>query len=249
MKAICIIPARYGSKRFPGKALASDTGKPLIQHVYEAAARSLRLDLVLVATDDERILRAVEAFGGRCVMTRADHPCGTNRVAEAAEAYPDADVVINFQGDEPELDPALLDVLVDVMEANPGTEAATLAGPLDADEWADPNAVKVVLDARGNALYFSRAPIPYARDGEAGRVAAGLKHFGIYAYRAEALRDYAFLPSSPLERTERLEQLRWLEDGRRMFVLVTGQRPGGVDTPESYAAFVRRYRQSHLTTT
>ena len=249
MKAICIIPARYGSTRFPGKALASDTGKPLIQHVYEAAARSLRLDAVIVATDDDRIRRAVEAFGGRCVMTRADHPCGTNRVAEAAEAYPDADVVINFQGDEPELDPALLDALLDVMADNPDMPAATLAGPLAPEEWADPNAVKVVMDARGDALYFSRAAIPYARDGEASRVAAGLKHFGVYAYRAEALRDYAVMPPSPLERTERLEQLRWLEDGRRMFVLVTGQRPGGVDSPESYAAFVRRYRERHKAST
>lgn len=249
MKAICIIPARYGSKRFPGKPLASDTGKPLIQHVYEAAARSLRLDVVLVATDDDRIRRAVEAFGARCVMTRADHPCGTSRVAEAAEAYPDADVVINFQGDEPELDPALLDALVEAMEGDPAIEAATLAGPLAPEEWADPNAVKVVMDARGDALYFSRAAIPHARDGEASRVAAGLKHFGIYAYRAEALRDYALLPPSPLERIERLEQLRWLEDGRRMFVLVTDQRPGGIDTPESYAAFVRRYRERHNAST
>jgi len=249
MKAIGIIPARYGSKRFPGKALASDTGKPLIQHVYEAAARSRRLEVVVVATDDERIFRAVEAFGGRCIMTRSDHPCGTDRVAEAAQAYPDADVVVNFQGDEPELDPALLDALVEVMEANPGTEAATLAGPLAPEEWADPNAVKVVLDSRGHALYFSRAPIPYARDGEAGRAAAGLKHFGIYAYRAEALRDFAVMPPSPLERTERLEQLRWLEAGRRMFVRVTDQRPGGVDTLESYAAFVRRYRERHSAST
>jgi len=244
MKAICVIPARYGSKRFPGKPLASDTGKPLIQHCYEASARARRVDAVLVATDDDRIRDAVEAFGGRCVMTSPDHPCGTNRVAEAAEACADADVVINFQGDEPELDPSLLDALVRTLEANPAMQAATLAGPLDPEEWDDPNAVKVVMDARGDALYFSRAPIPHARDGEDGRVAPRLKHFGIYAYRAEALRDYAVLPPSPLERTERLEQLRWLEDGRRMFVLVTDAHPGGVDTPEDYAAFVRRYRDA-----
>lgn len=242
MNAICIIPARYGSKRFPGKPLASDTGRPLIQHVYEAAAAARRIDTVLVATDDDRIRDAVEGFGGRCVMTRADHPCGTSRVAEVAQAFPGADLVINFQGDEPDLDPALLDRLVEAMEADPSIEAATLAGPLADEEWDDAGAVKVVLGAAGDALYFSRAPVPHARDGEDSRQAPRLKHFGIYAYRAEALRDYARMPPSPLERTERLEQLRWLEHGRRMRVLVTDQRPGGIDTPEDYAAFVRRYR-------
>ncbi|MFO8011737.1 MAG: 3-deoxy-manno-octulosonate cytidylyltransferase [Phycisphaerae bacterium] len=242
MNVLCVIPARYGSKRFPGKPLASDTGRPLIQHVYEAAAAASRVDTVLVATDDERIRDAVQAFGGRCVMTRADHPCGTNRVAEAAEAFPDADLVINLQGDEPDLDPALLDALINTVEGDDSIEAATLAGPLADEEWDEPGAVKVVLDARGDALYFSRAPIPHARDGEASRRAPRLKHFGIYAYRMEALRDYAVMPPSPLERTERLEQLRWLECGRRMFVLVTDARPAGIDTPDDYAAFVRRWR-------
>jgi 3-deoxy-manno-octulosonate cytidylyltransferase (CMP-KDO synthetase) len=249
MNVLCVIPARYGSKRFPGKPLASDTGRPLIQHVYEAAAAASCVDTVLVATDDERIRDAVEAFGGRCVMTRADHPCGTNRVAEAAEAFPDADLVINLQGDEADLDPVLLDALVRTMEDSPSIEAATLAGPLADEEWDDPGAVKVVLDARGDALYFSRAPIPQARDGEASRKTPRLKHFGIYAYRIEALRDYAVMPPSPLERTERLEQLRWLECGRRMFVLVTDQHPGGIDTPEDYDAFVRRFRGGEGTDT
>jgi len=243
MNVLCVIPARYGSKRFPGKPLASDTGRPLIQHVCEAVAGASRVDAVVVATDDDRIRDAVEAFGGRCVMTRADHPCGTNRVAEAAETVGGADLVINVQGDEPDLDPALLDALVATMEDSPSVEAATLAGPLAEEEWADPGAVKVVLDGRGDALYFSRAPIPCARDGEASRKAPRLKHVGIYVYRAEALRDYAAMPPSPLERTERLEQLRWLEAGRRMFVLVTDQHPGGIDTPEDYAAFVRRRRR------
>ena len=242
---ICVIPARYGSKRFPGKPLASDTGKPLIQHVCEAAGRASRVDAVLVATDDERIRDAVEAFGGRAVMTATGHPCGTNRVAEAAETFPDARIVINFQGDEPELDPTLLDRLVDLLGADPSVEAATVAGPLAAAEASDPNAVKVVVGAAGDALYFSRAPIPWARDGEAARRAAMLKHFGIYAYRASALRDYAAMPQTPLEMTEKLEQLRWIENGRRMRVLVTDARPCGIDTPESYAAFVARYRESH----
>ena len=244
---ICVIPARYGSKRFPGKPLASDTGKPLIQHVCEAAAGATRVDAVLVATDDERIRDAVEAFGGRAVMTASEHPCGTNRVAEAAEAFPDARIVINFQGDEPELDPALLDRLVEAFDADPSLEAATLAGPLVPDEATDPNAVKVVVGAGGNALYFSRAPIPWARDGEAVRRAAMLKHFGIYAFRASALRAYAGMPQTPLEVTEKLEQLRWLENGRRMRVIVTSERPCGIDTPESYAAFVARYRKANPT--
>jgi len=241
MMVICVIPARYGSRRFPGKPLASDTGKPLIQHVCEAARRASCVDAVLVATDDERIRDAVEAFGGRAVMTASEHPCGTDRVAEAAEAFPDARIVINFQGDEPELDPALLDRLVDLLGADPSVEAATVAGPLEPGEVNDPNAVKVVVGAGGDALYFSRAPIPWARDGEATRRAPMLKHFGIYAYRASALRACAAMPQAPLEMTEKLEQLRWIENGRRMRVLVTDARPCGIDTKEDYLAFVKRY--------
>ena len=244
MKVICVIPARYGSRRFPGKPLASETGKPLIQHVYEAAARARRGDAVLVATDDERIRRAVEGFGGRVVMTAAEHPCGTNRVAEAARAFPDARLVINFQGDEPELDARLLDIMVEAMAKERSIQAATIAGPLAPEEFTDPHSVKVALAASGDALYFSRAPIPWARDGEQDRAAPRLKHFGIYAYRAAALQDYAAMPVSPLEKTEKLEQLRWLEHGRRMRVLVTDQRPCSIDTPESYAAFVARYRKN-----
>ncbi|HUX00037.1 MAG: 3-deoxy-manno-octulosonate cytidylyltransferase [Phycisphaerae bacterium] len=243
MSVLCVIPARYGSKRFPGKALASQTGRPLIQHVVEAATRARRVDTVVVATDDERIRRAVEAFGGRVVMTRPDHACGTSRVAEAAEAFPDAEIVVNLQGDEPELDPALLDRLVDEMQKDPKIELATLAGPLAPEAAANPNAVKVVLTVEGDALYFSRAPIPLARDGEGARRAPLLLHFGIYGFRAEALRAYARMAQTPLEWTERLEQLRWLEHGRRIRVLVTDHRPVGVDTPEAYAEFVSRYGQ------
>jgi 3-deoxy-manno-octulosonate cytidylyltransferase (CMP-KDO synthetase) len=243
MKVICVIPARFGSKRFPGKALASETGKPLIQHVYEAAARARRLDVVLVATDDVRIRAAVEKFGGCVVMTRPDHPCGTSRVAEAARAFPDAEIVVNFQGDEPELDPHLLDLVVDAMQKDPGIEAATVAGPLAPKEVNDPNSVKVAMAVGGDALYFSRAPIPWARDGETDRHAPMLKHFGIYAYRAAAIQEYAAMAPTPLEQTEKLEQLRWLENGRRMRVLVTDRRPAGIDSPEDYAAFVARYKK------
>jgi 3-deoxy-manno-octulosonate cytidylyltransferase (CMP-KDO synthetase) len=215
--------------------------------VYEAAARAKTVDAVLVATDDDRIRAAVETFGGRAVMTRPDHPCGTNRAAEAAREFPEAEIVVNFQGDEPELDPALLDLVVGLMQNNPHIEAATLAGPLAPEELADPNSVKVVLDKACWALYFSRAPVPWARDGPAERRARLLKHFGIYGYRAAALRDYAAMRQTPLELTEKLEQLRWLENGRRMFVVLTDRRPAGVDTPEDYAAFVERYRESTRT--
>lgn len=242
MRVICIIPARYGSKRFPGKPLACETGKPLIQHVYEAASAAGRVDAVVVATDDARIAAAVEGFGGRSVMTRAEHPCGTNRVAEAAETFPEAEVVINFQGDEPELDPSLLDRLVGVFDADPSVEVATLAGPLEPEERADPNAVKVALAGDGDALYFSRAAIPFARDGEESRRAPLLRHFGIYAFCAAALCEYAAMAQTPVELTEKLEQLRWLEHGRRIRVLVTDARPGGIDSPEDYAAFVARHR-------
>ena len=247
MKVICVIPARYGSKRFPGKSLASETGKPLIQHVYEAARRARRVEAILVATDDERIRAAVEKFGGKVVMTRADHPCGTNRVAEAAAAFPEAEIVINLQGDEPELDARLLDLVVETMARNPSVEAATVAGPLAPEEVADPGCVKVVFGVSGDALYFSRLAIPLARDGEGDRHAPLLKHFGIYAYRAAALRDYAAMPQTPLERTEKLEQLRWLEHGRRIRVIVTDRSPIGVDTPEDYAAFVARHRKAMRT--
>jgi len=245
MKVICVIPARYGSSRFPGKPLASETGKPLIQHVYEAAARARKVDAVLVATDDERIRSAVEAFGGRAVMTRSEHPCGTDRVAEAARAMPEAEIVINLQGDEAALDASLLDRLVEAMQADGSIEAATVAGPAAPEDASDPDSVKVALAAGGDALYFSRAPIPWSRDGEASRRAPVLKHFGIYAYRAAAIQAYAAMPQTALELTERLEQLRWLENGRRMRVLVTDQRPAGVDTPESYAAFVARWKAAH----
>jgi 3-deoxy-manno-octulosonate cytidylyltransferase (CMP-KDO synthetase) len=242
MNVLCVIPVRYGSKRFPGKPLASETGKPLIRHVWEAAGRAGRIGTVVVATDDPRIQAAVEAFGGRALLTRPDHPCGTDRAAEAARGFPDAGIILNLQGDEPDLDPAWLDRLVETIEAGPQVEMATLAGPLDAGGAADPNRVKVVLDPRGDALYFSRAPIPWARDGEAQRAAPLLLHHGVYAFRANALQEYARLPQTPLERTERLEQLRWLEHGRRIRVLVTGARPLGVNTPEDYAAFVARHR-------
>ncbi len=242
MSVLCVIPARYGSKRFPGKALASETGRPLIQHVYEVATGARRVDRVVLATDDARIAEAARGFGAPVVMTRPDHPCGTNRAAEVAAGAPEAHLVINLQADEPEFPPALLDRLVEAMEADPAIEAATLAGPLGAGGAADPNAVKVAVAATGDALYFSRAAIPYARDGEPARRAPLRLHLGVYGYRAAALARYARLAPSPLELTERLEQLRWLEHGGRMRVIVTDHAPLSIDTQEDYAAFVKRCR-------
>jgi len=239
VKAVAIIPARYASTRLPGKPLLAETGMPLICHVLEAAGRAGRLDAACVATDDERIRDAVEAFGGRAVMTRADHASGTDRLAEAADALglADDDIVVNVQGDEPEIDPAYIDRLVDLL-VDSGAPMATLAAPLDERAAANPNNVKVVLAADGAALYFSRAPIPCDRDGTGAEY---LLHMGIYAYRKRFLTAFAAWPRTPLERVERLEQLRALENGHRIAVGVVPAAAPGIDTPEDYAAFVRRH--------
>ena len=246
MSVAAIIPARYASTRFPGKPLADETGKPLIQHVYEAVARAERVDRVLVATDDRRIADAVESFGGEAVLTRADHPSGTDRVAEAAAGL-DADLIVNVQGDEPEMDPAAINVLVELMAARPDVPMGTLACRFArADDVANPACVKVVLDAAGNALYFSRSLIPYPRDAD-GRVEAPrdwLLHLGIYAYRRRFLLELTQTPPAPLEQVERLEQLRALYVGARIAVAVVGHASTGIDTPEQYTAFVERHRRA-----
>lgn len=247
---VAIIPARFASVRFPGKPLADATGKPLIRHVCEAAARSRRLSRIIVATDDLRIADAVRAFGGEVAMTRADHPNGTSRIAEVASAI-DCDVVVNVQGDEPSIEPELIDGAIDALLARPACPMATIASPFGAHEDpADPNLVKVVLAADGTALYFSRSPIPAWRDRDrslaadpaARAPAEALKHVGLYVYRRDFLVRFPTLPATPLERCEQLEQLRALEHGHRIAVAI-GEAPfHGVDTPEQYEAFVRRYR-------
>jgi 3-deoxy-manno-octulosonate cytidylyltransferase (CMP-KDO synthetase) len=222
-----------------------ETGKYLIQHVYEQAARS-RADRVLVATDDERIVRAVHSFGGQAVMTRDDHPSGTDRVAEVAGGL-DAEVIVNLQGDEPLLPPELLDLLPDLLRHDAEADAATLAAPItSAEQWRDPACVKVVRDGLGRALYFSRSPIPHVRDGQPafGAAAPFLQHLGLYAYRRPFLLELASLPPSPLEQLEKLEQLRVLAAGRRIQVGVVRHAGRGVDTPADYERFVRAYRQS-----
>lgn len=244
MRVAVVIPARFASSRLPGKPLLRDTGKYLIQHVYEQASAAKTASLVVVATDDERIRKAVEGFGGNVVMTRADHPSGTDRVAEVAAGL-GSHVVVNVQGDEPQLDPAAIDLLVEILTADPGSDMATLATPLpDRESYLSPNVVKVVCDDRGRALYFSRSPIPMTREGEpdlAARPARYLQHLGVYAYRRAFLLRLAALPPHPLEEAEKLEQLRVLGAGGTIQVGQIAHAHRGVDTPADYAAFVRAY--------
>lgn len=244
MIVIAIIPARYASTRFPGKPLANQTGKPLIQHVYEAVARAKRVSGVVVATDDRRIAEAVEGFGGRVVMTRPDHTTGTDRVAEAARGLR-ADLIINVQGDEPDMDPGNVDRLVELMETHPQAVMGTLACPFGNEaDLRDTACVKVVLDQTGHALYFSRSLIPYPRDsgGHPDDPGRWLLHLGIYAYRPGFLAQLTQLPPTELEQIEQLEQLRVLYLGEKIAVAVVRHRSTGIDTPEQYAAFVKRYQ-------
>ena len=238
-RAVAVIPSRWASVRFPGKALVVIRGKPLIQHVWERAAELETVERVVVATDDERIAAAVRGFGGTVAMTSPECPSGTDRVAQATRDWP-VDLVVNLQGDEPAFEVKALDQLVRVMSEDPAIEMGTLAHPVvDEAEHRDPNAVKVVLDQSGHALYFSRAPIPFAR--ETGLVAP-LRHVGIYVFRHAFLQRYATLAPTPLEQTERLEQLRALEHGVRIRVLLTPHGSIGVDTPpdvERLSAYLR----------
>ncbi len=244
MRTAVIIPARFGSTRLPGKPLLRETGKFLIQHVYENARRS-GADAVLVATDDARILAAVESFGGKARMTRPDHPSGTDRIAEVARDL-DADIIINLQGDEPQLDPAILDALPALLANDPQAPMATLATPITSlEQWRNPNCVKLVRDCRGRALYFSRSPIPHVRDGLPDfekRPAMFLQHLGLYAYRRDFLLRLAALPPEPLESVEKLEQLRVLALGHPIAVGVVQHAGRGVDTPEDYRRFVQSFR-------
>jgi 3-deoxy-manno-octulosonate cytidylyltransferase (CMP-KDO synthetase) len=244
MQTAIIIPARYASSRLPGKPLLRATGKYLIQHVYERACLA-RADAVLVATDDARIMDAVTGFGGKAVMTRSDHPSGTDRVAEVARRL-DAEVIVNLQGDEPLLDPATIDLLPSLLEQDDEAVMATLAVPITSmAPWQDPNCVKVVRDRRGRALYFSRSPIPHVRDGKPDfRSDEFLQHLGLYAYRRRFLLELAQLPPEPLEELEKLEQLRVLALGHRIAVGVVAHDGRGVDTPADYDRFVQTYRNS-----
>jgi 3-deoxy-manno-octulosonate cytidylyltransferase (CMP-KDO synthetase) len=231
MRVVGLIPARWASKRFPGKALVELCGKPLIQHVVERASRAKSLSEVIVATDDARIAEVVRGFGGKIQMTSAAHPSGTDRIAEVAQDLA-CDLVVNIQGDEPLIDPAEIDAAAAPLLTDPSIPMGTLACPLALEQAADPNAVKVVVGLNGFALYFSRAPIPYLRDGHQGGASPYLLHIGLYVYRREVLLRLARLAPTPLEERERLEQLRALEHGIRIRVVATEKRSIGVDTPE-----------------
>lgn len=249
--AVAIIPARLGSTRFPGKVLASATGRPLIQHVYEAAAKCPGLSRIVVATDAEEVAAAVRGFGGQAVMTAESHPNGTSRIDEAAErlGLPPTHLVVNLQGDEPEIASEVVAVAIDAFlrpsDAGPASIGTAATPFLPGEDPADPNLVKVVRDRAGSALYFSRAPIPHVRDraDPIDPAVRPLRHIGIYVYRRAFLTRYAAMAPTPLEQAEKLEQLRALENGCRIAVGLTDSRHAGIDTPEQYDAFVRRWRE------
>lgn len=234
MKVLCVIPARYASTRLPGKPLSVIAGKPMIQHVYERACQAKMPDEVVVATDNELVEKAVLDFGGKAVMTSPDHPSGTDRLAEVALMYPDVDVIVNVQGDEPMIPPEVIDNLAAVFEADPELNMATMKVQMDEEDYDNPAAVKVVTDLNGYALYFSRSLMPYPRNKPEGFKV--FKHVGIYAYRRSFLLKYAALNPTPLEKTESLEQLRALENGYKIKVLESDFKGIGVDTPEDLAA-------------
>lgn len=238
MKTIIIIPARYGSSRFPGKPLADIQGKPMIQHVYENAKKAC--PDVWIATDDARIEQKVKAFGGNCVMTSTDCPTGSDRLAEAIQSIPngnDFDVIVNVQGDEPFLKPVQIQLLTSIFEKDPSTDIATLVKKIvTPQDLFNPNKPKVAVAPDGRAIYFSRSPIPYLRDCKNTedwvKNNVYYKHIGIYAYKREVLLAVTKLPQSPLEKAESLEQLRWIENNYRISTAVTTYENKCVDTPE-----------------
>ena len=232
MKIGCVIPARFGSTRLPGKPLADIAGKPMIQRVYERVTNAKKPEVLIAATDDQRVYDAVQSFGGTVVMTDANHPTGTDRLAEVAQQYTDLDVIINVQGDEPMIDANLIDQLAELFESDDALQMATVATPLLEEEYDEPSAVKVILNKRNDAMYFSRSLIPYPRH---DFVNTPLKHIGIYAYRRQFLLDYAKMEPTAAEQTESLEQLRALENGFAIRVITTYKRFVGVDTPEDLA--------------
>jgi 3-deoxy-manno-octulosonate cytidylyltransferase (CMP-KDO synthetase) len=234
-KVVAVIPARYGSSRLPGKPLVSLAGQPMIRRVYERAKLAHRVHRVIVATDDERILQAVADFGGEARMTRVDHRTGTERVAEIA-AHVEGDVFVNVQGDEPLLDPAALDTAVGALLEEPQAGVATVATPIKTHaDIMDPSVVKVVLDFDDNALYFSRAPIPWVRDTASKIQVRHLKHLGLYVFQRDSLLEYPTLPQGELERIEQLEQLRWMENGWKIRVAEVEHDAVSVDVPEDVA--------------
>jgi 3-deoxy-manno-octulosonate cytidylyltransferase (CMP-KDO synthetase) len=254
MSILAVIPARYGSTRFPGKPLAIIGDKPLVVHVMEHAREAKRVDEVIVATDDARIVRAVEEYGGRAVMTSPYCATGSDRIAEVAAARPDVGIIVNIQGDEPLIPPEVIDQTVEALLGDPECAAATaMIRITNEQDYLSPNVVKVVCDRAGRALYFSRSPLPNlnrasaidkgAATDKSGADFWGFKHFGLYAYRREALLRFVSLPPSPLEKMEKLEQLRFLENGMKIRVVETHVDSIGVDTPEDLEAARKRFEE------
>ncbi len=234
-KVIVVIPSRYASTRLPGKPLVPLAGKPMVQHVYERAKQAQTVHRVIVATDDQRIVDAVNAFGGEARMTRSDHRTGTERIAEVA-VHEEGDVFINVQGDEPLIDPVAIDTAVGALLEEPQAQIATVVTPIrHAGDIMDPNVVKTVLDFDDNALYFSRAPIPWIRDTQQKLHVKYWKHLGLYVFQREALLEYTTLPQGELEKIEQLEQLRWLENGWKIRVAEVAHDAVSVDVPEDVA--------------
>jgi 3-deoxy-manno-octulosonate cytidylyltransferase (CMP-KDO synthetase) len=247
LKSYVVIPARLASTRLPRKLLLCETGKPLIQHTYEAASRACRPAGLCVATDHVEILHCVERFGGRAEMTDPQAPSGTDRVAEVARRLTDADIIVNVQGDEPELAGASIDLAVELLENDPQAVMSTLATPIRSrQQFEDPACVKVVFDSRQRAMYFSRSPIPCPREWDDALLAAEPPHFfqhvGLYAYRRDFLLKLAQMPQAELEKIEKLEQLRVLQAGFSILVGVVRENTFGIDTPDDYRAFVARWR-------
>jgi 3-deoxy-manno-octulosonate cytidylyltransferase (CMP-KDO synthetase) len=233
-KILGVIPARYASSRFPGKALATVGSRTMLELVWERVCMARYLGPVIIATDDDRISRVARGFGAQVRMTRSDHVSGTDRVAEVASAYEDVELAVNIQGDEPLIDPNTIDAAILPLLEEPAIPMGTLKKRIeDPRELQDPNVVKVVTDRFENAIYFSRANIPFVRDaGQAGNAIASFKHIGLYVYRRDFLLRYSALPVGPLEQLERLEQLRAIENGFRIRVVETDYESFGVDTPE-----------------
>ena len=234
MKVLCVIPARYASTRLPGKPLALIAGKPMIQHVYERACHAVMPQEVVVATDSKIVADAVKEFGGKVMMTSPDHPSGTDRLAEVALSYPDIDVIVNVQGDEPMIPPEVIDRLAQAFADDNDLNMATLKTLMGEEDYNNPNAVKVVTDQNGYALYFSRSLLPYPRNRKGDFKV--YKHVGIYAYRRSFLLSYAAYEPTPLEQIEGLEQLRVLENGQRIKVLESKFQGIGIDTQEDLDA-------------
>jgi 3-deoxy-manno-octulosonate cytidylyltransferase (CMP-KDO synthetase) len=253
-RSFLVIPARLASTRLPRKLLLSETGKPLLQHTYESAARATRPAGLIVAADHEEIAAAVRGFGGRVMLTSPDCASGTDRVAEVARSFSDGsmeevDIFVNVQGDEPEISAAAIDLAIDLLESDPAAVMSTLATPIrDAARLHDPACVKVVFDDRRRALYFSRAPIPFPRNWDDAWLtrepASFYQHVGLYAYRREFLLEIASLPRATIEQIENLEQLRVLAAGYSIVVGVIDEPTIGIDTPDDYRAFVARRRHA-----